>query len=88
MPLPYPPEPSLIPIERPRCSKCHGRMMLARTESGRAGADLRTFECPKCEYSQKMAAEDPMKSQRRDGRTANLDLRNKRAPWLAGGRTK
>jgi hypothetical protein len=28
------PEPSLIPIERPRCPKCQGRMMLTRTGQG------------------------------------------------------
>jgi hypothetical protein len=31
------PEPSLLPIERPRCPKCQGRMMLARIECGPAG---------------------------------------------------
>ena len=56
------PEPSLLPIERPRCPKCHGRMMLARIEPGPNGSDLRTFECPKCEHVHKMPAEDPMKS--------------------------
>ena len=56
------PEPSLLPIERPRCPKCHGRMMLARIEPGPNGSDLQTFECPKCEHVHKMPAEDPMKS--------------------------
>ena len=54
--------PSLLPIERPRCPKCHGRMMLARIKPGPNGSDLRTFECPKCEHVHKMPAEDPMKS--------------------------
>src|SRR5260370_35416477 len=26
------PDPSLLPLERPRCSKCQGRMMLAHIE--------------------------------------------------------
>jgi hypothetical protein len=56
------PDPSLIPIERPRCPKCQGRMMLARTEPGPNGSDLRTFECSKCEHVHKVLAEDPMKS--------------------------
>jgi hypothetical protein len=49
MPLAHFAEPSLLPIDRPRCPKCQGRMMLARIEPGPAGADLLTFECPKCE---------------------------------------
>jgi hypothetical protein len=56
------PDPSLIPIERPRCPKCQGRMMLARIEPGPNGSDLRTFECSKCEHVHKVLAEDPMKS--------------------------
>jgi hypothetical protein len=63
MPEPYSrSDPSLLPIERPRCPKCQGRMMLARIEPGPAHSDLRTFECPKCEHVQKMLVEDPMKS--------------------------
>jgi hypothetical protein len=60
MPQAYRSEPSLLPIERPRCSKCQGRMMLARIERGPAHADLLTFECPKCEHIQKTSVEDPM----------------------------
>jgi hypothetical protein len=37
-------------------------MMLARIEPGPNGSDLLTFECPKCEYSQRVEVEDPMKS--------------------------
>jgi hypothetical protein len=37
-------------------------MMLARIEPGPNGADLRTFECPKCEHLHKMLVEDPLKS--------------------------
>jgi hypothetical protein len=37
-------------------------MMLARIEPGPAGADLRTFECPKCEHVFRTTVEDPMKS--------------------------
>jgi len=35
------PERSLLPIKRPRCSKCQGRMMLARIEPGPNGSTLR-----------------------------------------------
>jgi hypothetical protein len=63
--------PSLIPIERPRCPKCQGRMMLAQIERSPGGADLRTFECLKCEHVQKMLVGDPLKS-------ANTG-------WAAGG---
>jgi ribosomal protein S27AE len=58
----YHTDPSLLPIDRPRCPKCQGRMMLARIEPGPAHSDLRTFECPKCEHVQRMLVEDPMKS--------------------------
>ena len=58
----YPVEPSLIPIERPRCRRCRARMTLARIEPGPASSILRTFECPKCERVQKMLAEEPTKS--------------------------
>jgi hypothetical protein len=57
------PEPSLLPIERPRCPKCQsGRMMLARITPGPNHSDLRTFECLKCDYVHKVVVEDPLKS--------------------------
>jgi hypothetical protein len=57
-------EPSLLPIERPHCPKCNGRMMLASIEPGPAHSDLRTFECPKCEHVHQMVVvSDPMKSE-------------------------
>ena len=62
MPLAHSTEPSLLPIERPRCPKCQARMMLARIELGPNHSDLRTFECPKCEHVHKMVVEDPMTS--------------------------
>jgi len=54
--------PSLIPVERPRCPKCQGRMLLAGIGLGPAHSDLRTFQCPKCEHVQRVFDEDPMKS--------------------------
>src|ERR1700730_14056105 len=54
--------PSLLPIQRPRCPKCQGRMMLSRIEPGPAHSDFLTFECPKCEHVQKMVVGDPMKA--------------------------
>jgi hypothetical protein len=65
------PEPSLLPIERPRCPKGHGRMMLARIEPSPNGSDLRMFECAKCENVLKVLVEDPLRS-------ANTG-------WMAGG---
>jgi hypothetical protein len=62
MPLPHSTEPSLLPIERPRCPKCQGRMMLARIAPGPDHSDLRTFECPKCEHVERRLVEDPMNS--------------------------
>lgn len=46
-------------------------MMLTKVEHGPSGADLRTFECLKCEYAQKKPVDDPLKS-------ANTG-------WMAGG---
>jgi hypothetical protein len=57
----YPVEPSLIPIERPRCRECEARMIFARIEPGPAGTVLRTFECPKCERVL-LAGDDPIRS--------------------------
>lgn len=59
---PHPVEPSLIPIERPRCRWCQARMMLARIEPSPAGSALWTFECPKCERVQKVLTEQPIES--------------------------
>jgi hypothetical protein len=56
------PEPSLIPIARPRCPTCQGRMVLTSIEPGRNNPDLRTFECSKCELVYKVLAEDQVKS--------------------------
>ena len=55
-------EPLLLPTERPRCPKCKSRMALARIKFGPAHADLRMFECPKCDHVHNVLVEDPMKS--------------------------
>jgi ribosomal protein S27AE len=62
MPLAYFPSPTLI--ERPRCSHCTSRMMLAaRISPGAVGFEHRRFECPKCHFVQnEVVASDPMKS--------------------------
>jgi hypothetical protein len=49
-------------IERPRCSKCHTRMMLARISLGGEGREARLFECPKCDHIETAIVEDPLKS--------------------------
>ena len=56
-------EPSLLPIERPLCPKCQGRLMPARIEPGPNGADLRTFEnVLTAKHVPQTLVEDPMKS--------------------------
>ena len=56
-------DPSLLPIERPRCPKCHDRMNLARIMPGPEGYDLRNFECDRCVHVITVTvATDPMKS--------------------------
>jgi hypothetical protein len=66
-------DPSLLPIERPRCPKCQDRMMLARIEPGPGGSDLRTFECPKCEHVHKAFVEDPIKSEKAGWQNSSLE---------------
>ena len=58
------PDPSLIPIERPRCPKCSNRMMLTSIDPASQGYDCRRFECAKCDYTlMRIVARDPMKSE-------------------------
>jgi hypothetical protein len=53
----------LLAIQRLRCSKCQIRMSLAHISPGPTGFELRTFDCSKCGYVEKVAiASDPMKS--------------------------
>jgi hypothetical protein len=54
-------EPTLIPMLRPLCPACQGRMMLTNIEPGCDSRDLRIFECSKCGCVYKAPAEDPMK---------------------------
>jgi hypothetical protein len=60
--------PSMLPIERPRCPKCHDRMSLARIMPGPKGYDLRSFDCGKCNHALTVTvATDPMKSDKVGG---------------------
>jgi hypothetical protein len=67
--------PSLTTIEHPSCPNCRGaRMSLARIAPGPKGFDVRTFECPKCEYVHIMTvAIDPMKSNAKRWLAADLN---------------
>jgi hypothetical protein len=57
------PEPSLIPVERPRCPRCQNRMMFAFIMPGPPGYDVRNFECVKCAHIEtRMICKDPMKA--------------------------
>ena len=58
----YRSDPSLLPIERPRCPHCQAQMMLAQIDHGPVGADLRSFQCSKCHHIQRVLVEDPLKS--------------------------
>jgi hypothetical protein len=50
-------------IESPRCPRCYGRMMLARTRPRRLNFDARTFECVRCDHVETtLVAADPMRS--------------------------
>jgi hypothetical protein len=53
----------LTAIERPRCSRCHTRMMLERVSAGPTGFEHRLFECSKCDQVElSVIASDPLKS--------------------------
>jgi hypothetical protein len=58
------PEPSLLPIERPRCPKCNVRMHFTRALLGEPGFELRNFECIKCYvFVTKTVTADPLQSE-------------------------
>ena len=57
-------EPTLIPIPRPLCPTCQGRMMLSCIEPSCKGPDLRIFECSRCGHVYKAPAEDTIKAAR------------------------
>jgi hypothetical protein len=51
------PQSQLVPlqlqtIERPKCQRCGGKMMLASIEPHAPGVDLRTFECDNCHHAE------------------------------------
>jgi len=64
MPLAYPADPSLIPIERPRCPKCKAPMMLARIEHGPAVSDLADLRMSQVRTRPKGADRRPIKSEK------------------------
>src|SRR4051812_47279447 len=53
-------------IERPLCTRCHTRMMLARIAPDGPGFEVRSFECPKCGhvYTERVGTGDPMEKSR------------------------
>jgi hypothetical protein len=58
--------PTMFPlsaIERPRCPHCQLRMALTGFSLGPAGRDCRTFECAKCDQTETVIVDDPMRSE-------------------------
>jgi hypothetical protein len=55
---------ALSPIEHPRCSRCQTRMALTAISLGPQGRDFRTFECAKCDRTETVIVDDPMKSEK------------------------
>jgi len=67
-------DPSLLPIERPCCPKCHARMTLARIGSGPNGSDVWIFQGSKRKQVHKIRAEnliESTKAQWHNGRLAS-----------------
>jgi hypothetical protein len=57
------PDPELLPIQRPRCSRCTTRMVTTDVSPGPEGFERRSLECLKCGFTDtKMIACDPLKS--------------------------
>ncbi len=57
------PDPELLPVHRPLCPKCQGRMRTTAVSDGPEGFELRRFECLKCTVTEiRTLASDPMKS--------------------------
>jgi hypothetical protein len=74
------PEPSLIPVERPRCPRCQNRMMFAFIMPGPPGYDVRNFECVKCDHIEtRMICKDPMKAGSAGWANSDLNPRSKTA---------
>jgi hypothetical protein len=58
--------PTLFPLsvlEHPRCPRCQLRMVVVAIEPAAAGRDFRTFECVRCEHTETIIVDDPIKSQ-------------------------
>ena len=55
---------ALSPIEHPRCPRCHVRMVLTGISLGPERRDFRTFQCGKCDRTETVIADDPMKSEK------------------------
>jgi transposase-like protein len=51
---------SLMPIERPNCSRCQTRMMLVRVSPRPERKENRIFECPKCNFVDTLTVPDPL----------------------------
>ena len=66
------PNVPLATIERPRCSRCYTRMMLARIAPLPDRSESRTFECPKCNSTETRTVADPLKSAAVERLTANV----------------
>jgi hypothetical protein len=55
-------EVMLSPIERPRCLRCRMRTNLASLAPRPDGSEERTFECPKCDFTETRIIPDPLRS--------------------------
>jgi hypothetical protein len=51
----YPAAISLLAIQQLHCPKCRARMMLESISPGPTGFELRKFDCPQCDYVEKVA---------------------------------
>lgn len=50
----------LMPIERPRCGGCRIPMNLSSIVARADHSERRTFECPKCDFTEISMVSDPL----------------------------
>jgi hypothetical protein len=57
------PDPSILPVRRPTCSRCNVKMAAISAAAGPEGFETYTFECNRCGLRDvKIIACDPLKS--------------------------
>jgi len=70
----------LMPIERPRCGRCHVQMNLSSIMPRPDHSEKRTFECPKCDFVEISVVPDSLSSDEVNRLADNILADNIRPP--------